>query len=220
MAVLVIIAVPASAAKLKEATIYIEGNATDGDAGIQVFFDAEGWKTMKIFDPDGRKIFDVRGKGGIAEQGLTELFIESVEPPLDDFPLDDLMARFPEGKYTFSGKRKDNASLRGKASLTYAIPEGPLQVFPAEGDEVDPEDLVLEWELVADPPGSEITGYNIIVVREDGVDQELNVVVGPDVTSLDVPGQFLAPGTEYKWEISAVETSGNKTISETEFETE
>jgi hypothetical protein len=175
---------------------------------------------MKIYDPDGRKVFDVKGLGGIADQGLTELFIESVEPPLDDFPLDDVMARFPAGNYKFRGKRKDNKTLRGKALLTYDIPDGPLQVFPVDGDTVDPSNLVLEWESVPDPPGSEIVGYNIIVVREDGVPQEFDIVVGPDVTSLDVPSQFLAPGTEYKWEISSLETSGNKTITETEFETE
>lgn len=219
-ALLALLATSASAVKLKEATIYVEGNATDGDAGIQVFFDAEGWKKMKIYDPDGNKVFDVKGLGSIADQGLTELFIESVEPPLDDFPLDDLMARFPAGVYKFKGKRKDNKRLRGSAELTYDIPAGPVQIYPAEGDAADPYNLVLEWEPVADPPGSEIVGYNVIVVREDGVDQELDLVVGPDVTSLDVPKQFLVAGTEYKWEISAIEASGNKTISETEFETE
>ncbi len=89
-----------------------------------------------------------------------------------------------------------------------------------DGDAVAAEGLALEWERVPDPPGSEIVGYNVIVVREDGGSQELDILVGPDETSLNVPDQLLHAGVPYKWEISAVEASGNKTISETEFETE
>jgi hypothetical protein len=45
--------------KLKEATLIVEVNATDGDAGLQVFLDAEAWKSMRIVDPKRRPILDV-----------------------------------------------------------------------------------------------------------------------------------------------------------------
>jgi hypothetical protein len=35
--------------------IIIETNATAGDAGIQIFLDATGWKSLEISDPNGRK---------------------------------------------------------------------------------------------------------------------------------------------------------------------
>ena len=38
-------------------------------------------------------------------------------------------------------------------------------------------------------------------------------------TSVTVPAEFLAPGTEYAFEILAEEASGNKTITESDFET-
>ena len=38
-----------------DARLEIEYNATDGDAGFQVFADAEEWKQFEIFRPDGRR---------------------------------------------------------------------------------------------------------------------------------------------------------------------
>ena len=38
-----------------EAKIIIEVNATDGDAGIQIFMDGEGWSQMTVTDPSGRR---------------------------------------------------------------------------------------------------------------------------------------------------------------------
>ena len=61
----------------------VEINATDGDAGLQVFLDGEAWKTMRVTGPDGRTILDVTAKGRLDGYGLTELFSESSEPPFD-----------------------------------------------------------------------------------------------------------------------------------------
>ena len=40
---------------LKDARLKIEFNSTDLDAGVQLFIDADPWKTMDIFDPTGKK---------------------------------------------------------------------------------------------------------------------------------------------------------------------
>ena len=39
-------------------------------------------------------------------------------------------------------------------------------------------------------------------------------------TSVTVPADFMRPGGEYKVEVIAIERSGNRTITEVEFETE
>ena len=44
--------------------------------------------------------------------------------------------------------------------------------------------------------------------------------VEPDTTSVTVPPEFMAYETEYKYEVIAIEESGNKGIAEAEFETE
>src|SRR5688572_29145744 len=46
-----------------QSSIIIEVNSTAGDAGIQIFLDAEGWKTLEISDPTGQRIFNVNARG-------------------------------------------------------------------------------------------------------------------------------------------------------------
>ena len=45
-----------------DAKIIIEINSTDGDSGIQIFLDGEGWDFVDIISPDGTTIFDVMGR--------------------------------------------------------------------------------------------------------------------------------------------------------------
>jgi hypothetical protein len=90
-----------------------------------------------------------------------------------------------------------------------------------DDDAVDPEDTVVEWQLVAAPPGSEIIGYEVVVERDEdeGPARKFTVEVSGTTTSVTVPPEFMESGTAYKWEVLAIETSGNQTISESEFET-
>ncbi len=209
------------AVQLDEAAIFIEINDTDGDAGIQIFLDAEGWEQMQVLDPDGNIVLDVQAGGSVGIQGITELFLESAEPSFEEQPLAEFLALFPEGEYRFRGRTTDGVPLRGRAELTHALPGAPVLVLPIAGDdEVDPEDTVVEWLPVADPPGSSIVGYQVIVEREEPSLRIFSADVGPDTTEVTVPPEFMEPGTEYKYEVLAIEESGNKTISEAEFETE
>jgi hypothetical protein len=41
----------------------------------------------------------------------------------------------------------------------------------------------------------------------------------PSVTSIEVPDEFLQRRTAYKWEVLAIERSGNQTLSSGEFHT-
>ena len=212
---------PAASRRLAASNIFIEINATDGDAGIQVFLDGEDWDRMNVFDPNGRRILDFRGRRSVGLQGVTELFLESAEPSFDDQPLEEFLALFPAGVYRFSGRATDGAELRGRGRLTHALPDAPSLVLPAEDDDsVDPDDTVIEWLPVADPAGSRIVAYQVIVVREEPSLRVFSVDVDPGTSSVTVPPEFMEPGTAYKYEVLAIETSGNRTLSEREFETE
>ncbi len=206
---------------LSAAEIRIELNATDRDAGIQIFLDGEGWDRMIGTDPDGNMVLDISAVGSIGIQGITELFFESAEPSLEDQSLEELFELFPEGIYRFEGTTTEGDVLKGKARLTHALPDGPELVLPEEDDdEVDPDNTVIEWELVDDPQGSMIVGYMVIVERETGGLRVFSADVGPETTSVTVPPEFMASGTAYKFEVLAIEASGNQTISEREFETD
>ncbi len=211
---------PLRAVRLDEARMIIELNDTDQDAGIQIFVDGEGWKRLKVFDPDGRKVFDVKGQGSVGMLGVTELFFESEEPSLEDLPLDQFMALFPEGRYRFKGKTTSGRNLKGSAQFTHVIPAAPALVSPVPGAVVDPANTVIEWMPVADPAGSRIVRYQVIVEREEPTLRVFSVDLSADATTVTVPPEFMESGTEYKYEVLAVEEGGNQTISEAEFETE
>ena len=91
--------------ELEDADVFFELNATDGDVGIQAFLDGDAWRRVGIQAPDGRKIVDVTGNGGLKELGLTELFFESDEPELDELSFAELLLLFPEGEYTSKAGR-------------------------------------------------------------------------------------------------------------------
>ena len=207
---------PFSAAK-----IIFEVNATDEDAGIQVFLDGKPWKVVKIFNPDNEQIFKVLGTGNLGMFGLTELFSESNEPPFEEVPLAEVLAMFPAGKYRFEGTTVEGASLKSTATLSHVIPCGPEIV----SSETLPFNMArIEWNAVInrlDPAteecgGStdlEIVGYQVIV-------DTFQVTLPASATSVTVPPEFLEPNTVYLFEVLAIEASGNQTITEGSFMTE
>ena len=201
---------------LEEATMIIEVNATDRDAGLQAFLDGEPWSSMTISSPDRRTILDVNAKGRLKRFGLTELFSESNEPPFDELPLSKFKKRFPEGKYRFAGKTVEDRKLVGKAKLSHDIPDGPKITLPAEGATVARGNVVASWDPVAEAGGIEIVGYRAIVEREDPL-RVFQVDLPASVNRVTIPAEYLESGTKYKLEVQSIENSGNQTISEIEF---
>jgi hypothetical protein len=211
--------------ELADTRLKIELNATDGDAGIQVFLDADPWKDMRIYDPDGKLMFRSVARGRFGLQGGTELFMESAEPEFSELPLDEFLERFPEGVYQFRGKGLEGEIYVGSARLTHDLPDGPRLIAPLEGDAAtDPSHTVLMWEPVEPPNGSPIIGYQVLVVQPDtGVPAlpkiTLDVMMPQTATSLEVPVGFLQSDTEYEWEVLAIEEGGNQTLSSSFFTT-
>jgi hypothetical protein len=138
---------------LAAATLIIEVNGTDGDAGLQFFLDGEPWNSMTISDPTGDVVVDVDAEGRLKDWGLTELFSESNEPPFTEVPLADFKARFPAGKYTFVGETIEGEKLVGTARLSHDIPVEPEITSPADGASVGRENVVARWTPAAQPAG-------------------------------------------------------------------
>ncbi|MGH9793949.1 MAG: hypothetical protein ACRD5G_04175 [Candidatus Acidiferrales bacterium] len=206
--------------------IIIEVNATAGDAGIQIFLDAEGWDRLEIFDPNGHRIFEVTGSDSVGMTGITELFFESAEPSFDELPLDELLERFVAGNYTFTGTTVDGKQLTGKAMLKHNIPDGPEILSPAEGAALCAKSpVVIDWEAVTQSfPGAnlaiKIAGYQVIVEREKPAPLlAFSVNLPATITRVTVPPEFLQANAEYKFEVLAIEASGNQTISQGNFTT-
>jgi hypothetical protein len=199
--------------------LFIEINATDGDAGLQMNLGGDEWRRLIIRDPSGRAIVDVGGEGRLRNYGLTDMFFESNEPPFDEVPFRRFRARFPEGRYTFRARSVEGRRLVGSDRLTHNIPARPAVLAPTEDAVVDPAaNLVVRWEPVARPRGIRIVRY-LVIVTEEGSERELSMDLRPDAASATVAPGFLAPGREYAVEVLARERSGNQTITEVPFRT-
>ena len=82
----------------------VSSRGIDGDLGIHSIVDGEPWDRLIYEDINGRTLIDVKLKGEIAEQGLTEFFFESAEPTFDELDPSDFFARFPDGIYDVEGR--------------------------------------------------------------------------------------------------------------------
>lgn len=210
---------------MKDSRLKIELNATDGDAGIQVFIDSDPWKKVEIYDPNGIRVFRSITRGRFARQGGTELFLESAEPDFSVLPLDEFLERFPEGEYQFVGKGIEGEWFLGTAYLSHNLPDGPKLVYPLEDDKLqDPDDTIVMWEPVEPVNGSPIIAYQVLVVQSesdfDAIPKVvLDIMMPSTATSMAVPPGFLRPDTEYEWEVLAIEEGGNQTLSSSFFHT-
>jgi hypothetical protein len=204
------------ASHFEEARIFIEYNSTDNDLGFHAFLDAEDWKSVKIVNPGGVTVFEAGGKGPYAKPGLglSEMFFEGAEPTLDEVPLEDLLALFPEGNYTFIGSTAEGDRLQSRSNFTHAIPAGPVVTV-----EVSPSAIVIHWQPVTGPPPGfpnepiRIVGYQVIV-------DPFQVTLPASSTQVTLPAEFtqtLGRGS-HGFEVLAIDASGNQTITEGSFE--
>jgi hypothetical protein len=200
-----------------DARLIVEINATDGDAGLQIFLDGEAWNTMDLLDPQGTAMLDVDVTGRAVDYGLTELFSESSEPPFEEFPLEQFKELFPEGTYTFRGTTIDGMPMTGTATLSHDFPDGPEILSPAAGSKVPADQVVVQWAPVTTPAGIDITGYQVLVEQEEPVLRVFSADLPATATELSVPAEFVQPGTEYKVEVLAIEAGGNQTLTELTF---
>src|SRR6185436_2169488 len=214
-AVVMALAAPSWAAKFEISRIYIEYNSSANDLGFHVSLDGEDWKTLKIINPAGLTILDLSGKGPYANLGLTELFFEGAEPTLDDFPLDRLLALFPEGQYKFTGLTVGGTRISSTGALSHAVPAGPVV-----SSEVNDDSVVIRWEEVTStPPGFpneriQIVGYQVLV-------DPFEVTLPASSRQVTLPEEFvesLSVG-QHPFEVLAIDASGNQTITEGSFST-
>jgi hypothetical protein len=222
------------------ASLFFELNDTDGDLGIHALIDGEPWSVLEIEDPDEHVILFVRGTGHLAQQGLTELFFESAEPPFDELAPEEFFERFPEGLYEISGRTLEGDELESTDQLTHVLPAAPDNITvngQAVGD-CDEQGLpvvngpiVVSFDAVTQShpdlgvsdPDIEIAGYEVVVEREEPTVLAFNVDLPPSeaqVQQVQVPPEFIALGTAFKLEILVREASGNQTAVESCFEVE
>ena len=197
--------------RYEQSDLYIEYNATAGDAGLQLGLDAEDWRQFTLLDSKGRRLAEVDAKGRLRSFGLTELFFEAAEPSFKELPFREFKKRIPEGTYRFRGVDVDGRRVIGSDRLTHVIPAAPKVTFPTRGARVDPNSFKVTWESVTRPAGVRIVSYQVIVRQGD---RELSMYLPSTATSATIPPEFVRSGTALTGELLARERSGNQTITE------
>ncbi len=215
------------------ADVYFELNNTDGDLGIHALIDGEPWKRLAIENPGERENLNIRLRGPLRRQGLTELFFESAEPTFDELDPEEFFGRFPEGEYEIEGTTIEGDELESTAIVTHLLPAPPEievdgQELPEDCDEEEvPEvdELTVSWGAVTlshpelgrtDEP-IEVVRYQLVVEREEPVELKITLDLPPDVTAVELPSELFDPGDELKIEVLVREESGNQTATESCF---
>jgi hypothetical protein len=225
-----------------EAMIFFELNDTDGDLGIHAKIDGDAWEELEIEDPRGRELLDIRVKGRLRRQGLTEIFFESAEPPFDSdepgevtLPPKKFFRRFPEGEYEIEGETLEGDELESSWFVSHVMPAPPegieLNGIRAAEDcdaELLPEvsgDVIISWDPVVEshpeigkPGDIEVVKYEVVVEREEPTLLIFSVELPPDVTEVTVPAAFIDLADEFKFEILVQTATGNRTAVESCFE--
>jgi hypothetical protein len=215
--------------KLSAAKLLIEHNATDEDTGFQGFADGDPWNELTIKGPDGDQL-TVLPEGKFHNFGLTELFFETSEPKNAEVPIEDVLARLPEGTYTFTGDMVDGEKSTMTATFSHKIPAGPVLQTPIDGStDVDKNNVVVAWDPVTkDINGSDIqiVGYQVIVEKDEepqypqGFAKALfSIYLPATATNVAIPVEFMESDAPYKYEVLAIEENGNQTLSSAEFTT-
>ena len=224
-----------------EAHIFFELNNTDGDLGIHSLIDGDAWKKLQIFGPKGDKMLDIKVKSNLKQQGLTEIFFESAEPPFEsDDPEENTLTpaeffeRFDEGTYVINGITTEGDELKSEVEITHVMPAPPIVevngMAAAEGCDAElpvvlsGNPVVISWLDVdtSHPeigiPGQAITRVNYeVVVEIDETPYRSSVILPPDANSIVVPEEILALGEEIKFEVLVREESFNQTAMESCF---
>jgi len=226
------VAAGAPSPTLSEAELFFELNDTDGDLGLHASIDGGPYVTLEIEGPDGLTLLTISAQGRLAQQGLTQLALESAEPAFDELAPEDFFRRFPEGRYEIEATTEDGTELTATVRLSHVLAAPPSNIFVSgtrAAESCDADDLpavpagspvTVDWDPVAaSHPTVGKSGPVKIVRYQFFVEQgalKLGVDLPPTVTEFEVPAALIAPGV-VKFEIIARTATGNNTAVESCF---
>lgn len=166
------------------------------------------------------------------------------EPEARVVTLAEFVDRFPAGIYRFLAVNIEGGLFISDRELTYDLPAAP-DISMTEDMTLSVEDVVIMWEpgtdlgeachdeslvsngTIANPATVPLVGWEVVVEAEDeeAPHRVFSAQVPPQQTFVSVPESFLQPFvdlgySEFKFEVGAIEASGNRTFSEGTFEVE
>lgn len=217
----------AGAAELSEAELYFELNDSAGDLGIHSSIDGGPYTTLEIEDSRGRVMLWMGAFGRLAQQGMTQFFLESAEPSFAELAPAAFFRRFPEGTYDIEAVGRNGVEFEAEVELSHVMAARPGHItangVPAVNCDAPSlpsisAPVLVDWDPVTRSHPTvgksgpvEIVRYEFFTERE-GV--KFSVQLPPTVTEFEIPAEVLALGDEFKYEIIARTASGNNTAVE------
>lgn len=169
---------------------------------------------------------------------------EDAEEDEESVSLEEFISRFPAGLYKLYGKSNEAEHFAGDAELTYNLPAAPViedgvafwmdneevviswAAGETLGDKCHDEDLILA-DIIDVVTGEDIFGWEVVVepADDEGIEplRVFSIQLPTHQTEVTVPWEFIASYmtvndvNEFKFEVGAIEESGNQTFSEAEF---
>jgi hypothetical protein len=228
--------------EFEEAQLYLELNDTDGDLGIHGLIDGDAWKSLEIEGPGDLELMNVWLRTRLRQQGLTEFFFESAEPPFDELSPAAFLGRFRQGIYEIEATTLDGVEFEEEVRLSHVLAGPPDKVWvngkraapscDADLPVVSPP-VTINWTPVTmshpniGTPNVAVTvkQYQFVCeIEREGRDPE-ELVFSVDLprgrTQFTCPAEFtsLSDG-EVKYEIITKLSNNNQTAVESCFELE
>jgi hypothetical protein len=226
-----------------ECKTLVEINATDGDIGFHFLMDGDDLVSAQIKDPNRVRIFSDKAEGNLAEQKLTETFVESAEPVCRPALAEDedevvvrlkkFLNRWEPGTYVFLGKDEDGERSRGTTKLTFNLPAAPADVaFDgsviswAAGDDLgkcasnaELDDMVADGFLPKHPQDVKVISWEVVFEADDGSNLKHSIRVPGKIAvkEVTVPQEYLdalPDNTPAKIEVGAIGKTNNATFTE------
>jgi len=201
----------------------------------------------KIFDEKAKGSLREQGlTENFFESAEPLCLFDPEEPEEEVVSLAEFLERFPAGEYVLIGINNEGEKLEGVATLGYDIPAAP-DISATEGSVQNIAATVVSWAagtdlgekchdqslvddgIISDPALVEVVGWELVVepADDDAADPKrvFSVQLPLGQTSVTVPQEFLQlylddGFTDMKFEVGAIEASGNQVFSEGEFEIE
>ncbi len=213
--------------EFSEAELYFELNDSAGDLGIHSSIDGGPYTTLEIEDARGRVVLWMGAFGQLAQQGMTQFFLESAEPSFAELAPAAFFRRFPEGTYDIEAVGRRGVRFEAEVELSHVMAARPGHITSNGIPAVDCDaptlpsisaPVIVDWDPVTQSHPTvgksgpvEIVRYEFFAERE-GV--KFSVQLPPTVTEFEIPAEVLALGDEFKFEIIARTASGNNTAVE------
>lgn len=212
----------------EEAWIIIDSNRTVVDTEVQMWMVADAYmRVLEVVNPNGIEVLRIESYEphglGTHESLITipDMYYDKTKPDVEAHAawVEELFGSYPEGTYQFYGEGYDGSLWFSEAELTHEQPDTTEILFPTEGAVIAAtgEPITVEWIAVE---GVEKWQLQWEKGGTDIPEQKLDIDLSGDVTTFDIPGSLVTPGTEFKLSIIGYNEQGNSTSVDTNFTSE